>query len=87
MWYAVDIDDGIIAEYETKRDAILSHSEGGGAKKLAAGVYETRSESSLYSVTTFIINSSARDNAELLGFGWVFEEETIRKYEEIKGLF
>lgn len=87
MWYAVDIDDGIIAEYETKREAILSHSEGGGAKKLSAGVYETRCEGSLYAVTTYIINSSARDNAELHGFGWVFEEDTMKKYQEIKSMF
>lgn len=83
MWYAVDIDDGIIAEYETKRDAILSHSEGGRAKKLSAGVYETRSEGSLCAVTTYIINSSARDNAELHGFGWVFDE-ALKKFEEFK---
>lgn len=86
MWYAVDINEGILAEYTTKREAVLMYSDVGIANKLASGVYVARSKGSLDVVTTYIINSEARSNAELHGFGWVFEDESIKRFEEIKVL-
>lgn len=73
MWYAVDVDHGIIGEFDTLRDAVIHYSDNGKSKRLSRGVYEVTSRSDSYNNTTYIINSRAIGSANIHGFGWVFD--------------
>lgn len=73
MWYAVDIDEGIINTFDTLREGVKYYSDNGKSKRLGAGLYEVTNKGNIYIKTTFLIKSTARETAEQNGFGWVFE--------------
>ena len=75
MWYAMDVDDGIIASAPTKKDVLAEISDmNTRCKRLYKGAYvyeqQDESESSCWHEIAYIFGSEkiAIDN----GFGWAF---------------
>lgn len=77
MWYVIDIDEGVLAETETKKEAKqYTNCINTRCKKLSKGAYaiEQKDETdSTWGEIAYIFAS--KELAKKYGFGWCFENE------------
>lgn len=80
LWYAIDIDEGIINTFKTKKEGVRYYSSSGKSKIMSKGAYYVTNETETHINETYLFDGI--ESAKRHGFGWAFEKEYRREEKE-----